>query len=72
MKVLLFSEGKKMFAKSGVGRALKHQMEALKHGGLQYTTDEKEKFDVAHINTIGAGSERVIKRCKKKRNTCGV
>ena len=29
MKVLLFSEGKKMFSKSGVGRALKHQMEAL-------------------------------------------
>ena len=65
MKVLLFSEGKKMFAKSGVGRALKHQMEALKHAGLQYTTDEKEKFDVAHINTIGAGSERIIKRCRK-------
>lgn len=65
MKVLLFSEGKKMFSKSGVGRALKHQMEALTFAGIEYTTDEKDSFDIAHINTISAGSERVIKKCRK-------
>ena len=46
MKVLLFSEGKKMFSKSGVGRALKHQMEALTFAGIEYTTDEKDSFDI--------------------------
>jgi len=33
MKVLLYSEGKKLFSKSGVGRALKHQMIALERLG---------------------------------------
>ena len=29
MKVLLYTEGEKMFSKSGLGKAIKHQMKAL-------------------------------------------
>ncbi len=52
MKVLLFSEGKKMFSKSGVGRALKHQMEALKHAGLEYTNGKWNALWDAQYVTI--------------------
>lgn len=65
MKVLLYSEGKNLFSKSGVGRALKHQMEALGKAGVNFTTDEKESFDIVHINTIGTGAEKLIKKCRK-------
>jgi 1,2-diacylglycerol-3-alpha-glucose alpha-1,2-glucosyltransferase len=65
MKVLLYSEGKKLFSKSGVGMALKHQMSALDKVGVEYTTNEEDRFDVVHINTIGPGAERVLKKAKK-------
>ena len=66
LKVLLYSEGKNLFSKSGVGRALKHQIDALIHNGVDFTTDENEEYDVAHINTIGTGAAKIIKRCRKK------
>ena len=66
LKILLYSEGKNLFSKSGVGRALKHQMDALIHNGVDFTTDENEEYDVAHINTIGTGAAKLIKKCKKK------
>ncbi len=65
LKVLLYSEGKNLFSKSGVGRALKHQKDALTSSGIQFTTDENENFDIAHINTIGTGAAKLIKKCKK-------
>ena len=65
MKVLLYSEGKKLFSKSGVGRALKHQMIALEKVGVAYTTDEEDNYDLAHINTIGPGGEKVLKKSRK-------
>ncbi|MDD2333336.1 MAG: glycosyltransferase [Mesotoga sp.] len=65
MKVLLYSEGKKLFSKSGVGIALKHQMSALDKVGVKYTTNEEDSFDIVHINTIGPGAERVLKKSKK-------
>ncbi|BDU51468.1 glycosyltransferase family 4 protein [Haliovirga abyssi] len=65
MKVLLYSEGKSLFNKSGVGRALTHQKEALTQAGVEFTTDENEKYDVVHINTIGPGSDKILKKSKK-------
>lgn len=52
MKVLLYSGAQKMIEKSGVGRAIYHQMEALDANQVEYTTDMREDWDVAHINTI--------------------
>lgn len=67
MRVLLYSEGKKLFSQSGVGRALKHQMLALEKAGVDYTTNEDERFDLVHINTIGPGGERVMKKARQSR-----
>ena len=39
MKVLLYLEGKSVLEKSGIGRALHHQMHALDLAGIPYTTD---------------------------------
>jgi 1,2-diacylglycerol-3-alpha-glucose alpha-1,2-glucosyltransferase len=65
MKVLLFSEGKKLFSKSGVGKAAIHQMKALENAGVEYTRDPKDDYDIAHINTLGFTSKQILKRTKK-------
>ena len=66
MKILLYSEGQKLFGKSGVGKALEHQKMALKSAGVDYTSDENEDYDLAHINTIGTRSSKVLKKTQKK------
>jgi 1,2-diacylglycerol-3-alpha-glucose alpha-1,2-glucosyltransferase len=52
MKVLLHSDKLKEIEKSGVGRAIKHQMKALELVNVEYTTNPKEDYDIIHINTI--------------------
>ena len=52
MKVLLYSEGMKYISKSGLGRAIKHQMKALELNNIEYTTNPKDDFDLMHINTF--------------------
>ena len=51
MKVLLYLEGKSVLQKSGIGRALQHQMNALDLAGITYTTDILGAYDVVHLNT---------------------
>lgn len=65
MKVLLYFEGKKMISKSGIGRAMKHQIAALTSEGIAYTNDLADDFDILHINTIGPKSSSLIKKCRK-------
>ncbi len=45
MKVLLYLEGKSVLEKSGIGRALQHQMHALDLAGIPYTTDVLGDYD---------------------------
>ncbi len=52
MKVLLYTEGEKLFSKSGLGKAIKHQMRALEYENIEYTTNVKDEYDIVHINTI--------------------
>jgi glycosyltransferase, family 1 len=66
MKVLLFSEGKNLFSKSGVGQALNHQKEALGANNVEFTLDEKDDYDLVHINTIGLKSFQVLRQAKKR------
>ncbi|MEW4354320.1 glycosyltransferase [Streptococcus pneumoniae] len=66
MKVLLYLEGKAVLEKSGIGRALHHQMKALDLAGIPYTTDPLGDYDVVHINTYGPGSLRLLHKAKKK------
>lgn len=67
MKVLLYTENEKIISKSGLGKAIKHQMNALKAVNIEYTTNPKDDFDIAHINFYGLKSYRLAKKLKKTR-----
>ena len=56
MKVLLYTENEKIIGKSGLGKAIKHQMKALEKNGIDYTTNIKDDYDILHINTYFPGS----------------
>ncbi len=67
MKVLLYTEGEKLFSKSGLGKAIKHQMRALEYEKIDYTTDlQDDDFDIVHINFYGPNSFALAKIEKKK------
>ena len=51
MKVLLYTEMEKAVAKSGLGKAIQHQMKALELVNVPYTTNPRDDFDILHINT---------------------
>ena len=63
MKVLLYTEGLKTIGKSGLGKAIKHQMKALDSQNIKYTLDVNDDYDILHINTYFLKSyffERVL------------
>ena len=66
MKVILYTENEKIISKSGLGKAIKHQMNALKAVNIEYTTNPKDDFDIAHINFYGLKSYRLAKKLKKQ------
>lgn len=66
MKILLHSDKQKSIEKSGVGRAIKHQMQALSLNNIEYTTNPKDDFDIIHINTIFPESYLMGVMAKKK------
>ncbi|TFG82506.1 MAG: glycosyltransferase [Erysipelotrichales bacterium] len=66
MKICLYFESEKLLAGSGIGRARRHQMQALESVGIEYTTDPKDDFDILHINTFGVTSASVISKAHKE------
>ena len=66
MKVLLYTEGEKVIGKSGLGKAIKHQMKALDLVGVEYTTNLKDDYDILHVNTYYPYSYEMVKKAKKK------
>ena len=66
MNILLYQKGEKMLRKSGIGRAMKHQMKALDMAGVSYTTDPSEDYDLVHINTIDPFARMMAKKAKRK------
>lgn len=63
MKVLLYFEGEKLLATSGIGRALKHQKQALLSQKIEYTCDPWDSdYDILHINTVGMNSSGIINK----------
>jgi len=65
MKVLLYTENEKVIGKSGLGKAIKHQMKALEKNGIDYTTNTLDNYDILHINTYFPGSYEFAKKAKK-------
>ena len=66
MKVLLYTEGLKTIGKSGLGKAIKHQMKALENEKIEYTLDPKDDYDILHINTYFPKSYFLAKKAKKQ------
>ena len=66
VKVLLYTEGEKIFSKSGLGKAIKHQMKALESVGVDYTTKTSDDYDIIHINFYGPNSYALAKIAHKK------
>ena len=50
MKILLHSDKMKEVEKSGVGRAIVHQQEALRLNGVPYTLNPKDDYDLSLIH----------------------
>ena len=65
MKVLLYTEGIEQIGKSGLGKAIKHQMKALKYAGVEYTLDPDDDYDIVHINTYGPKSFALAQAASK-------
>lgn len=65
MKVLLYTEGLKTVGKSGLGKAIKHQMKALENEKIDYTLDPMDDYDILHINTYFFKSFLLAKKAKK-------
>ena len=66
MKVLLYTEGEKLFSKSGLGKAIKHQIKALETQNIEYTTNIHDDYDIVHINFYGPNSYALAKNAHKK------
>ena len=66
MKILLYTENEKILSKSGLGKAIKHQMIALDAVNIEYTTNPKDNYDLAHINFYGLKSYMLAKKLKKQ------
>lgn len=67
MKVLLYTEGLKFASKSGLGKAVKHQMKALEDNHVEYSLDPKDlkNCDIVHINWYLLKSYHLAKKAHK-------
>ena len=65
MKILLYTEFERQIGKSGLGKAIKHQMRALEDNNIPYTTNKKDDYDIVHINFYGPKSYLMAKKAKK-------
>lgn len=65
MKVLIYSKDYDKVRQSGVGKAIDHQIKALKKYGYDFTLDENDDFDLVHINTCLPSSVFFAKKLEK-------
>lgn len=67
MKVLLYTEGLKVASKSGLGKAVKHQMKALEDNNIEYSLDPKDlkECDIVHINWYLLKSYHLAKKAHR-------
>ena len=55
-----------LVGKSGLGKAIKHQMKALENESIDYTLNPKDDYDILHINTYFPKSYFLAKKAKKQ------
>ena len=66
MKVCLYFENYENIKQSGVGKAMQHQVAALKSNNIEFTFDPDDDYDILHINTIFLKSSHIIAKARKK------
>lgn len=66
MKVLLYTEAENVIGKSGLGKAIKHQMKALESVDIEYTTNKNEDYDILHVNFYFLKSVLLAKKAKRQ------
>ena len=66
MKVLLYTEFENQIKKSGLGKAINHQIQPLDDNNIPNTRNEKDDYDIIHINFYGLKSYFMAKKAKKK------
>lgn len=66
MKIRLYTENKDLIGKSGLGKAIEHQEQALLENGIDYTFDLDDDYDIVHINFYGPKSYFLAKQAKAK------
>jgi len=69
MRVYLCSDFQNLIKQSGVGRATEHQQMALNHANISYTLENKEPYEIIHINTIFPPSYLKAKKAKRQGKT---
>ena len=67
MKVLLYTEGMDKVGKSGLGKAVKHQIRSLEENNIEYSLDPKDidSCDIVHINWYLLKSYKLAKKAHK-------
>lgn len=66
MRVLLYSEHLEQIKHSGLGKAIRHQQQALTYAQVDYTLDPEDSFDLLHINTYFPRSFFFALKCRLK------
>lgn len=66
MKVLLYAKNEKIVSRSGVGRAMFMQKNALKSEQVELTCDPREDFDIVHLNTVFPSDYHMAKKAKRE------
>ncbi len=66
MKILLYTESKKLLGRSGLGRAIEHQKRALEENNVPYTTSPRDDYDLIHVNFYGPRSFFLAKSAHRK------
>ena len=66
MKVCLYFANHNLIKKSGIGKALEHQIMACQLMGYDYCLDYHEEYDILHVNTYCLSSSKAIKDAKKR------
>lgn len=64
MRVLVFKGSYDVIRKSGIGRAIDNQIEALRKNNVDYTEDTEEYYDIVHLNTVFPNSVIMALRAK--------
>jgi len=66
MKVLIYLQNANTLSVSGIGRAFKQQQYSLKENEVDVTTNPKDSFDIAHINSYQTKSYFLMRKLQKK------